>query len=124
MPVGDWIDRLDWREIAFGVLVGVCATFAIGALVLGLLRILPSNLMQAVITYLPAGLWTGYRARQGSPLVNALVAGGILFLLSSALFAVIGESAFPAIGLWAAQALVVAAVVAAAGILAQVLRNQ
>lgn len=115
---------MDWREVLLGVLVGVAMAPLGGVVIAGALQIPLGNLTQAVLTYLPAGLWAGYRARRGHPVLNALCAGAVLFLISSFLSAVLGGGDMPSEELLTMEALIIAVIVALGAVIAQLLRER
>jgi len=115
---------VDWREVLLGVLVGVATALLGGVVIAGVLQIPLGNLTQAVVAYLPAGFWTAYRARRGHPILNALCAGAILFLISSFLFAVLGGGPIPSEELLIMEVLIIAVVVALGAVIAQLFRRR
>ena len=106
-----------------GVLVGSGVALVGGIVTIGLLRVPVSGLLQTVVIYMPAGFWAGYRARRGHPVLNALCAGGILFVVSSVAFALLSGLAFPTEEAWIAEGLIVAGIVVVAGALAVLFRQ-
>jgi len=115
---------LDWREIWLGAVIGLAALLLIGVVLAGgLLGITLSDLSMAVIAYLPAGFWAAYRARTGHPAANALVAGGILFLLLSLLASVLNGLVLPIVESWLTEVIIVACTVIVSAMMAQMLQE-